>query len=199
MRASVVRKIIRTTIMVAIVLPPLDASAGDDCESAFIVKFPPTETQWANLITQESEHFRVHIRPGIETQHRMPLEAAKSWWNEGALWVQPAHDGVRERYSWDSIDRIDIRRVLEPRSRSQHIGRGAGVGFLLGVAVGAAILAAEDDSESTLNTGPTAAGVIAITGALGAVGGALIGASWSTRNSQWVPVFCAETSTDTQP
>ncbi len=186
------QKIMRAAIAVALVLPSVDAWAGDDCESAFVVEFPPTETQWTDLLTQAGDRIRIHVRPGIETQNAMPLEVSESWWNESALWVEPIH-GVQERYAWDSIDRIDVHQA---GGTARRIGRGALLGFAIGAAVGA-MVGVSGDSEGDFAIGPSPAMVAGLFAGIGLVIGTVIGAA--LPHSRWVPTFCAGTSIDAQP
>jgi hypothetical protein len=83
--------------------------------------------------------------------------------------------------AWQQISKMDASM-----GRHTNVGRGAGIGFLVGLLGGAAFGAATASGQDGRNAGPMAVLVGLPMGALGAFAGAVLG--FAGRTEDWVPV-----------
>jgi hypothetical protein len=83
--------------------------------------------------------------------------------------------------AWQQISKMDASI-----GRHTNVARGAGIGFLVGLIGGAILGAATASGQDGFNAGPTAALVALPMGALGGLGGAVLG--FAQRTEDWVPV-----------
>lgn len=88
--------------------------------------------------------------------------------------------------AWQQISKMDASM-----GRHTNVGRGAGIGFLVGAIGGAAFGAATASGVDGRNAGPMAALVGLPMGALGAFAGAVLG--FAGRTEDWVPVTLPRT------
>ena len=91
-----------------------------------------------------------------------------------------------ESLSWQRIRKMDASI-----GRHRHVGRGIGIGFVLGAgAIGFAIASIPHDHNESL--GPGAVAIPFAAGVIGAIAGGLIGFAWQSDN--WIPVTIPRTS-----
>jgi hypothetical protein len=107
--------------------------------------------------------------------------------------VTVAFDGHSRPVEFDQASIAGLERSLGGRPRGKGAARGAGIGLLAGVAGGVLIGIASGDDERGLvafSAGEKAAIYGIGLGALGTIGGAIVGASRSTeRWERGAPVF----------
>ncbi len=87
--------------------------------------------------------------------------------------------------AWQQISKMDASI-----GRHRHVGRGLGLGFLVG-AIGGAILGASSEPGQDMSKGFLAVLVGLTGGALGGFGGAVLGFAWRSEN--WIPVTLPRT------
>lgn len=87
--------------------------------------------------------------------------------------------------AWQQISKMDASM-----GRHTNVGRGAGIGFLVGL-IGGAILGASSEPGQDMSQGNLAVLVGLTGGALGGFGGAVLGFAWRSEN--WVPVTLPRT------
>jgi hypothetical protein len=178
----VAQAVIRTATAIALLAPSIEVHGNDDCGSAFVPDFPPTETDWSQALTK-GDRVRIHVRSRTPAESREPIDCEETWWNEQALWAQPIH-GSRERLAWDDIERVDVRTGSTNKGKVT----GAWLGFLAGVGVTAIVAATADDSGWFGNEP-----LVFLTALVALPVGALIGAAIGSHPvEEWQPVVCAE-------
>ena len=114
----------------------------------------------------------------------------------GDRMVTVAFDGHSRPVEFDKASVIGLERSLGGRSRGKGAGRGAGLGLLAGAASGILIGVASGDDQSgflAFTAGEKAAIYGIVLGAVGTIGGAVVGASVSgERWERGATVFASE-------